>query len=523
MGQELNIIPIKENKGIIPVNLGQVFIQENSYKLIHIIPLTQYQDIITHSDNLLKEAQDKMSDETKNILQNKIKIIQNKILENQNKFNNITPKRIKRGALNFIGSIIKDITGNLDNDDLEDIQNSLAQLATNNNKQIIINQQFAIRLDAIKDNLEENLGHINNTMKIFNDKITSFTETILWDQQIYKLDYVLTNLNFHLDSLLDIITFSKNKIISRHLLNEEEMNYIILKLHEQHVTIPHELAVLNLLTIKGLITTNYELIFLIEIPKFRNESFQLYKIIPIPINNKIIYPKPPTYIISNNQKYTDFYENQCQEIYQIYYCEKSQLQEVQNTCIPAIINQQIATCNYTQISEKEQVIPINDNTIFITPGKQPTEFQSNCSRNTNKIREPSLVTISNCYLNIGHHNIVNNANITFTIKLSELPWNDVKEQNVIPEFNIRKIHNWTLDNINEIHIHNKNQEKHKIIQYGALGIIFPAIIIYIILKLIKWLSPKFQRNSRSNLTGEELCMTIPAEHKRSNETNTTKL
>lgn len=98
MSQELNIVPIKENKGIIPINLGQVFIQENSNKLIHIIPLTQYQDIITHSDNLIKEAQNKMSDEARNLFQNKIKIVQSKILENQNKFNNIIPKRIKRGA-----------------------------------------------------------------------------------------------------------------------------------------------------------------------------------------------------------------------------------------------------------------------------------------------------------------------------------------------------------------------------------------------------------------------------------------
>lgn len=70
---------------------------------------------------MLNKILENIDKDNKNLLGNKIIIISAKVDMAQNKFNHILPKRLKRGLINGLGTIIKDITGNLDNDDLKDI------------------------------------------------------------------------------------------------------------------------------------------------------------------------------------------------------------------------------------------------------------------------------------------------------------------------------------------------------------------------------------------------------------------
>lgn len=461
---------------------------------------------------MLNKILENIDKDNKNLLGNKIIIISAKVDMAQNKFNHILPKRLKRGLINGLGTIIKDITGNLDNDDLKDIQRALDQIQTgqndliqNSNKQIKINEQLASRIELQNKNFQINLNVINDTINKILNKVNGYTAFIITDSQLYRLEYIISELNNQLDNLLDILAFSRNQLISRHLLNEEELKFVITTIDQNHVVIPHELAILNLLKVKGIINQNNLLIYIINIPIFNPMTFQLYQLITINIQNKILFPTPPNHIILNDNQYMEYNPNQCQVIYGIYYCQQTSILPNQNTCIPAIVTQQKAICNHTTTTPVEQIIQLDEKSLFVSPKPGTTlEFNSNCSRNTNRINTETILEYSCCYVQVNGKIYSNNNNVTFQYELRHLPWNEVEIQRIIPNMNIHDISNWTVDNLKELQEKHIIYQYHHATQYSLLTIIIMiTIILYFINKYKPNWMRKLTKSVRLQVRGEE--------------------
>lgn len=452
----------------------------------------------------------------------------------QKNLNQILPKRKTRGLIDGLGTVIKDITGNLDNQDLKDIQHALNildqsqnDLQINNNKQLIINEQLITRMNDLKNTIDANLKEINKVILRTTGKLNEFEAFFMWKQQLYRLEYTINFLNDHLEDLLNTITFSKNRIITRHLLNTEEMKYINDKLLKDNVIIPYESAILNLLQLKGLITKEKELIFIILIPQFNKEHFNLYQIIPIPIQNKTIFPIPPNFIILNERKYKYSTMSQCTKIYDVYYCQQGELQDVQNTCTPAIIALQKAQCNYTKTTWNTKIIPLTEDTIFVEPGSSTIEISSNCTRSSNKIATPSILSFSECYVNIDGKTFSSIHPPTFHEILKTLPWNDVQTQHLFPELTLHDTHNWTIQNIQELHAKHEGFHLHTTISYTTTGILSFLIVSAFILLCRKRLQPcqvfqfpRSSRNRKSHLRPEELHSRQPPNPNNEEKPNT---
>lgn len=460
------------------------------------------------------------------LLETKYLTISTKLDTAQNRLDEILPRpritenpqRRKRGLLNSLGSVIKDITGNLDNNDLKDIQKAINDIQTgqnklvqNNNKQYDINKQIITRLEEQNTYYKENIITINKTLNKItaNLNLDKYETYIIHDTQLYKLEHVIDKLNEHLEQLLDIIAFSKNRIISRHLLNKEEFRYIVNTINQNSIHIPHELAILNLLEVKGLINQNSQLIFLINIPYFNPETFQLHKIIPTNILNTKIFPTPPEYLITNNYQYMAYNPDQCQSIYGKHYCQPGEPKPIANTCAPAIIQQQTAICNTTNTARKNQIIPINDHTIFLSPDSNNITFQSNCTRTTDKIYTTIIIKFSGCYIKINNATYANQPNITFTYQIHQFPWNKVSINDTIPTINIHEMTNWTIGNIEELQENHNQYKFHTNTQYSLLSLMGTIILAIIIYKVGPPLFRRFLRNRRNNLVGEELRRSIP--------------
>lgn len=149
------------------------------------------------------------------------------------KINALIPKkRVKRGLVNGLGSIIKVVTGNMDAKDAQSIKEEFNVVKENENlitekfnKQVILNQEITLRFENITE-------HINQEQEIINQFIKNYRNNIYKTlneehNEIHLLQYI-TRLSFnidvlynHINNIAESILLTKLNIIPKFILSEE--------------------------------------------------------------------------------------------------------------------------------------------------------------------------------------------------------------------------------------------------------------------------------------------------------------
>lgn len=159
--QSIHIQNLKQNPGLLTIETGSSFIKLGNHKLFHIIELDNYEPIFR---KLLTNIQ---GIRTFQNFTDMFEILESKYEAVYSTFNNLRPKlRRKRGLLNLLGTGIKEITGNMDHNDFEEISKSISDLQINNriltnenNEQLKINLQLQNRINFLinRMNKQQNL------------------------------------------------------------------------------------------------------------------------------------------------------------------------------------------------------------------------------------------------------------------------------------------------------------------------------------------------------------------------------
>lgn len=155
----MEILELNQNPGIVAFKTNSVFLREGFHTLIHRFNLYSFRIILKQYESIITKLEENPN----------IKEIVNILKQKQSQayliLENLTTKRRRtKRSLNFLGSTIKMITGNLDNEDLLKIENQLEilknsnnALVTENNEQVRINELFESRIN----NLTKQLGFQN--------------------------------------------------------------------------------------------------------------------------------------------------------------------------------------------------------------------------------------------------------------------------------------------------------------------------------------------------------------------------
>lgn len=150
------------NKKYVLTETDLAFLFENSEYLYHVTNLTTiltpYEKIKRNMYNI-NESQEEM------LLINRIETLKSQLIPHSN--------RVKR-SLNFLGSILKFITGTPDHDDLIEIKSGLNQLIKNNNQQRKINSQF----EKILKTLDPKSINENIILNVVYQELVTITNTI---------------------------------------------------------------------------------------------------------------------------------------------------------------------------------------------------------------------------------------------------------------------------------------------------------------------------------------------------------
>lgn len=404
-GQKLEIQDLMEHK-ILTIKLGTARTIRTYNNLLHIVRLDSYEQTIDKITNSLKtlNTMDELKDSTN--------IVKTKLLNLRQKLRTMKPiVRNKRGLINGLGSVIKVITGNMDAQDAERLDQEIQKLVENQNKikeevnlQTSINSKMIERFNNITNHINNQQDAIESYLKYYQGQITNSIRTnsdmLRQSQYLNQINYNIDLLTQHLANLAEAVILARLNIISKQILNEDEIAEIYKNLKEQSVSVESDEHVYELLGLQAYYS-NSNIVFNVRIPVLSHRKYSMLHIIPLPINNtKILIPKP--YIILNQENIQHF-DEACPKIQNIYYCKESLYQEVTNKsmCIGNLIQHQPAECQLIEQAFASEISQPESNYILLANVPEIT-INSSCEINRFKVKGSKLIHFENCSVEINN-------------------------------------------------------------------------------------------------------------------------
>lgn len=140
----------------------------------------------------------------------------------------------QKRAINILGTIIKEITGNLDNNDLNSLNSYIQKLQlsndkiiTENNKQVRINYDIQESINNLTKIVRKELAEV---AKLTNEIGTNLNLKVTWEQ-ILHFQRIIFNLDIiqkQLDTIFESIQFAKIGIIAKDIIHPEESSLRVL-------------------------------------------------------------------------------------------------------------------------------------------------------------------------------------------------------------------------------------------------------------------------------------------------------
>lgn len=407
--QELQIDALDTNPGLLPIHLGQAKLKDATHEFIHYFNLqpvnNQINTIIDHYNEIEVAIKEdlcfpyiySLSNFKQHILF-QINLAKQKFISVY-PFENIKNIRPKRGLINALGSVVKFISGNLDQEDAKRYDEAIEHLQSNQDKIInSFNKQISLNIKLL-DNYNETLELIQHNQDVISQRINDIQQEIsklnFEFSQYQKVRDVLDQISDNLNSLIlfltdleNAITFSKLGTLHRSILNIDEMKMIINKLQKlyrsEQLMYTKDIDLYNyynLIDVKSYYS-GYRLVFILSIPIIYPYPFNYYHLFPIPTPNlTTIIPKKP--YLAN---YKDLYQYQdypCQHLNPGYYCPEIQINHLdeQEDCITSILNigNQV-NCQVTHITLKSSIVEKIDAMHYLLISPHESKIQINCNK-----------------------------------------------------------------------------------------------------------------------------------------------
>lgn len=476
---------------MIALKVGKARTIENHFNFIHIIDLEHYNEQTSKLFNTI-ESFSKHS-----TLKDAAKICKLKLKGLESKLQTLNPyKRPKRALFNGIGSVIKYITGNMDANDAQTINRQIQELQeiASNSVSIAENQKgLNIQMMQRFKNLTDHINNEQETISKFIGKLSTETSNSIQKendalaeiQYVNQLNYNIDLLVDHISDIIEAVMLAKLGIISKLILNPDELKEIRDHLRSQNVDFVSDGNLYELLELQAYYN-NSNLIFNIKLPNFSKDTSLLYHLIPLPINQtKIIKTKP---YVSYNAHNLQYYTEICPKIENTYYCKMSNdFEETSNSkCIGRILDGQSPICPVNDVGITSTIFQPEDNYIIII-NVEKILITSSCRKNFT-IRGTLLLHYENCSVTIAGTTYRDNPHVHWdTMFVAPPNLNKIQVESTTDTLTLQKIKAYSFINKNDILRLRKNT-----IQSG--GILTATALIFVIITftclILLWKNPK---------------------------------
>lgn len=321
-------------------------------------------------------------------------------------FEKLCHNRIKRGLLNGLGSVIKFITGNLDDNDFQTLTDNMDKLYNTQNSNIEKINDVISLANHITDRLNDQTKILNQNLNVTKNLIKNlkYTEDIrlLIQNEMYQAEYLLNylqmlertlSLSMHEIPNLEILT--KNEIIRMH-------NYLE-NIYGSNQLLPFDsthLFKLLKLTKMSIVGINQNIVFLLKIPILKPFLAKYSSIYPLPNKNDLFILPPKKFLIRFNKAelWTD---EECERLDVMNFCTKPPIEEHCST-------QNTEECMTAKATNEYQITHILNNNQLLFISKKPQKVIENCQGliTSHQVQGSNLLS-SQCNLIIGSYTYSN--------------------------------------------------------------------------------------------------------------------
>lgn len=477
--QTVQLYDLTRNPGLLTLQTGNTLIKTGRHRIYHVIDLTKYKPLLDNIElaiNGLKIFTD-FTDMTS--------ILSTKFEEVKNSYKKLLPTvrqiRQKRGAFNVIGSTIKAITGNLDENDLIQINNDIRDLKyeninliRQNNIQVKLNRNLENRINKI-------IETVNDEQKIIKQQLIAARQTILINKlinqnftairQAFKISYHIDLLQKHLDSIFEVIQLAKIHIISKNFLESDELKFILDRLEEQHIEILNTDQVYEYLDIRALFKGPI-LYLIIGVPQISPNAFNSLLLEPLPIEGQIIKLPWNRAAVYGNSTY--FLKENCQLVGEKTLCEEENLQDVSDDeCFSKIVRGLPGKCTFTDYHNSSNIKQLTENYVIVK--NATVTLSTDCLHSDRKLSGTILIFFVNCIITIDQRKF---TNTTFSAHIipTLIPLDGVKIEQTKFESETN------LKGLEKLHIKNREQlqiiqKQHSLQTVTSLGLSSTCIIL----------------------------------------------
>lgn len=328
LAEDFSIHEIKET-GLYFEKISNVHFSEQQWTLLTYLNMSYYLKQQTAIDALIIKIDEVCKKSTEITCKQIYYTIKQRIPVIKNSFSNFQylighHVRNKRGWFNLIGKGLKTIFGTLDSEDADYYDDAIKSLEQNQKDSLrILQDQLTIFSDTFHD-FNTTANNIKRMQKGFNDiilkintenskfinEINNYGKSQYEEQLIDYINTLVTDIEIELNKITNVVMFTKIGQIHPLIIPPKKL---ITELIDSKQSLPNELIypvdlklenIYLIYKISEIICYLEEekLIFVIKVPLTTREKFEVYNVLPIPIqkfyNTIMIKPKRKLLIIS---------------------------------------------------------------------------------------------------------------------------------------------------------------------------------------------------------------------------------
>lgn len=424
--QDIRLDSLDNGPGILPFNLGATKIISHFHTFLQDIDLGKIESHVNTVKAQLADATYKLSHRDSTLFNYQIKHLYAKLDRVLMQLDTFRPTRIKRGLINPIGTIIKSISGNLDNDDALKFENALHVLNRNDltlsqsfNKHITLYKEMTIQQNQIISNLSINQRKLEKALTYVMNMTNNDNERIIHYAHLVQLFAILTEnvqeLLSEINRIENVLAFSRNKSVHHSILSVTDLKNMISQLKRIYNSDEIiEVDIRNYYEILSLASffTESAVVVVVKFPITFSTEYQLYELCPVPNKNSLIIVPSAPYIASNSQDFV-YIEAECPKVNSWHLCEQKIVHQIisKPDCIQKLIQSQEidATCKTTPISLTKEALIELDSYHYIITFPNSTKVKLSCGKERYQMLQGSfLVTVpQGCKIKTPELSIIN--------------------------------------------------------------------------------------------------------------------
>ncbi|XP_052740301.1 uncharacterized protein LOC128198508 [Bicyclus anynana] len=467
---------IEHNPGILPVKEGQAYITYDNWTYIKILDL-----------GLLKEDLDYNVRMYEHLNINLLKYFGNEthfsdisnVKTQTDHFLNITVEkcrqlipisRTKRGILNPLGSLIKIITGNLDNSDAMRYDELITTFKTRqerlSRKMTIVSEMVEsfVNMTGISKNNLIQLDKEISDIKLWIDNTKRVLSSTRLIHTFHLFLHNFQTIYIKIDEIETAIAFSKLKTLHQSVINTDEL-YNLLSDIAKTDQLVYPVNLENLLKIEQSIelkaySKNNQVTFILDIPLVKKYLFNYFRMIPLPVTNpfnqtSLIIPKAPYLLVKGSK--TVPLSKPCKEIEKFaFLCHDIDTESViKDTCLEELmlLSQNTSSCDPVLVETSGVKVESIQYNQWIIYSKFETLLLKICSteETRERIKGTYILTIDeNCSFKINGLTLKRHETVGRPVNYSRIPTMHFPTILKADELPKRKLMN--LDGVNLQHL-----------------------------------------------------------------------